>query len=131
MPNKCTYCGKMHPDDAQYLMTGCDKCGCKFFFYVREENLARMQDDMERMERFSKADINEIESDVREILPEAAKQETVVLDIEAIRIVRPGKYEIDVTNLFNQRPIVIKVGAGRYEIDLSTIMQKWKDKLVK
>ncbi len=128
MPNKCTYCGKIHPDDAQYLMTGCDKCGCKFFFYVREENLARAQEDMER---FSKAEISEIESDVREILPETAKEETVVLDIEAIRIVSPGKYEIDVTNLFNQRPIVIKVGAGKYEIDLSTIMHKWKDKLVK
>ena len=128
MPNKCTYCGKIHPDDATYLMTGCDKCGCKFFFYIREENLARAQEDMER---FSKAEISEIESDVREILPEIAREETVVLDIEAIRIVSPGKYEIDVTNLFNQRPIVIKVGAGKYEIDLSTIMQKWKDKLMK
>jgi len=130
MPNKCTYCGKVHADDAAYLMTGgCDKCGCKFFFYVREENLAKAQEDVER---FSKAEMSEIEGDVREILPDAAKKEdTVVLDIEAIRIVSPGKYEIDVTNLFNQVPIVIKVGAGKYEIDLSTVMRKWKGKIVK
>jgi len=129
MPNKCTYCGKVHADDAAYLMSsGCDKCGCKFFFYVREENLAKMTEDIER---FSKSQISEIEEDVREILPDAAREETVVLDIEAIRIVSPGKYEIDVTNLFNQIPIVIKVGSGKYEIDLSTVMRKWKDKLVK
>jgi len=129
MPNKCTYCGKVHADDASYLMsTGCDKCGCKFFFYVREENLEKAA---ENLENFSKEDITEMESDVREILPDSAKDETVVLDIEAIRIVSPGKYEIDVTNLFNQKPIVIKVGAGKYELDLSTIMQKWKDKIAK
>lgn len=129
MPNKCTYCGKIHPDDASYLMKGCDRCGCKFFFYIREENLERTEEEMERLTR---ADMSEIEKDVRDILPdEAGKEETVVLDIEAIRIVRPGKYEIDVTNLFNQRPIVIRVGAGKYEIDLSTIMHKWKEKLAR
>lgn len=129
MPNKCTYCGKIHPDDANYLMSGCDKCGCKFFFFVKEENLPRLESQIGRL---SREDVSEIEGDVREILPDSAgKDETVVLDIEAIRIVRPGKYEIDVTNLFNQIPIVIKVGAGKYEIDLSTVMKKWKDKLVK
>jgi predicted nucleic acid-binding Zn-ribbon protein len=128
MPNKCTYCGKIHPDDANYLMTGCDKCGCKFFFYVREEHLQRIQEDLARL---THGDINEIEKDVRDILPESAeKDETVVLDIEAIRIVAPGKYDIDVTNLFNQIPIVIRVGAGKYEIDLSTVMSKWKGKIV-
>lgn len=129
MPNKCTYCGKLHPDDAAYLMTGgCDRCGCKFFFFIREGSIEKFQHEAEGL---TKDEVSEIESDVREILPEAQKEETVVLDIEAIRVLRPGKYEIDVTNLFNQRPLVIKVGAGKYEIDLSTIMQKWKGRLIR
>ncbi len=129
MPNKCTMCGKVHPDDAPYLMEGCNQCGNKFFFYVREEHIAQMEKETKDLTR---KEMQEIESDVREIIPEEAKKdETVVLDLEAIRIIKPGKYEIDVTTLFNQRPIIIKVGPGRYEIDLSTIMKKWKGKVIR
>jgi len=121
-------CGKIHPDDAKYLLEGCDKCGNKFFFYVREEHIAQMEQDTKDLTR---TEVREIEEDVRDIIPEEAKKdETVVLDLEAIRIIKPGKYMIDVTTLFNQRPVVIRVGTGRYEIDLSTIKKKWKDKML-
>jgi len=122
-------CGKIHPDDAPYLMEGCDECGNKFFFYVREEHVDQMEEETKDL---SRKEIEEIEQDVRDIIPdESKKEDTVVLDLEAIRIIKPGKYVIDVTNLFNQRPIVIRVGSGRYEIDLSTIMKRWKGKIVK
>ena len=122
-------CGKIHPDDAPYLMEGCDRCGNKFFFYVREEHLKKIEEETKDL---TKKQMKEIEKDVRDIIPEDEHRgETVVLDLEAIRIIKPGKYMIDVTNLFNQRPIVIRVGSGRYEIDLSTIMRKWKGKIVK
>ena len=129
MPNKCTYCGKIHEDDSPYLMKGCNKCGNRFFFYVREEHLQQMEKDTKDL---TKKEIEEIERDVRDIVPSDIKKDnTVVLDLEAIRILKPGKYMIDVGNLFNQRPIIIWVGSGRYEIDLSTIMQKWRGKIVK
>lgn len=128
MPNKCTMCGKIHPDDAKYLLEGCNECGNKFFFYVREERIKQMEQDTKDLTR---TEIKEIEEDIRDIIPkEAKKDETVILDLEAIRIVKPGKYMIDVTTLFNQRPIVIRVGMGRYEIDLSTIKKKWRGKML-
>jgi len=125
MPNKCTGCGKVHPDDAPYLLKGCDKCGSKFFFYVREDNLKQAEKDIRMLTR---KDVKEIEEDVRFIIPEGRikKDETVVLDVEAIRVIKPGKYKIDVTNLFLQKPIVIRVGSGKYELDLSTLMTKIK-----
>ncbi len=124
MPNKCTGCGKVHADDAPYLLKGCDKCGSKFFFYVRGESLKRAEKDINKL---SKGDMKEIEDDIRFIIPEGrSKEETVVLDVEAIRVIRPGKYKIDVTNLFLQRPIVIRVGSGRYELDLSTLLTRLK-----
>lgn len=127
MPNKCTVCGKVHPDDAKYLLEGCDKCGSKFFFYVRQESLGKAEEDMSKL---SRKDLKEIEEDIRDIIPkESDKGETVILDIEAINVIRPGKYEIDVTNLFAQKPLVIKVGSGKYEIDLSTLISKWREKL--
>ena len=122
MPNKCTRCGKIHPDSADYLVNGCDVCGSKFFFYIRQEAVHKYEKEVEKL---TKQEVKEIEQDIREILPEKIdKDETVILDLEAIRVIKPGKYRIDVTNLFTQKPVVIRIGPGKYELDLSTIMQK-------
>lgn len=117
MPNKCTNCGKIHMDDANYLLSGCNECGSKFFFYVRQEVLASLEKEVEEI---TKEEIKEIEKDVREIAGIA--EETVILDIEAVRVVSPGKYMIDVTTLFNQKPIVIRTAEGKYKLDLSSLI---------
>ncbi|MBU4246144.1 MAG: Zn-ribbon containing protein [Nanoarchaeota archaeon] len=148
MPNKCTKCGKLHDDDANYLLTtGCDSCGGRFFFFVREGYVPEVEEEVSRI---TKKEMKEIERDIRSILPirvwerksieikdgkikerknkqEKGEQEeeTVVLDIEAIRVIKPGKYRINVETLFNQKPIVVKVGAGKYEIDFSVIAEKF------
>ena len=131
MPNKCTKCGKLHEDGAEYLMNGCDECGSKFFFYIRQEILEKTEKEVEEMTKsLTEKDIQEIESDIREIVPEYVKKEdTVILDLEAIRILKPGKYRIDVTNLFTQKPIVIRIGPGKYELDLTTLVAEKKEKI--
>lgn len=127
MPNKCARCGKIHPDDADYLLKGCNECGSKFFFYVRQEVMKTVEREIDRL---SPKEIEEIERDVRDIIePEhIEKDETVVLDLEAIRVVRPGKYVIDVANLFTQKPIVIRSSPGKYELDLSVLLSRFKKK---
>lgn len=128
MPNKCTKCGKLHDDAAEYLMTGCDECGSKFFFYIRKEALEKTEKEIKEITKsLTEQDIQEMEKDIREIVPEYIKDEdTVILDLEAIRILKPGKYRIDVTNLFTQKPIVIRVGPGKYELDLTTLVKEKK-----
>jgi predicted nucleic acid-binding Zn-ribbon protein len=127
MPNKCTRCGKIHSDDSPYLFQGCDQCGSKFFFYVRQEAL---KDAEKELKDLKPKEIDEIEKDIRDIIPkDVDKDETVVLDLEAIRVIKPGKYRIDVSNLFTQRPIVIRVGPGRYELDLTTMMSKFRKRM--
>ncbi|RLJ07873.1 MAG: hypothetical protein DRP12_01530 [Candidatus Aenigmatarchaeota archaeon] len=124
MPNRCAKCGKIHPDDADYLMNGCDVCGSKFFFWVREEDLEKFEKELGKLDR---QEIREIERDIREIIAEEREikpEETVILDVEAIWVIRPGKYRIDLVNLFNQRPLVVKVGPGKYIIDLKTLMPR-------
>ncbi len=127
MPNKCTHCGKIHPDEADYLLEGCNECGSKFFFYIKEDNLKKAE---ETVKKLTKTQLKEIESDVREIISNnektSTKDDAVALDIEAINIKQPGKYEIDLVNLFNQSPLIIKLGAGKYKIDLSTLKFKWR-----
>lgn len=119
MPNKCTNCGTIHPDEADYLLEGCNECGSKFFFFVRQEVLDKVEEEVETI---SPEEVKEIEKDVREIA--GVQEETIILDLEAIRVIAPGKYRIDVTNLFNQKPIVIRTGEGRYKLDLSILTGK-------
>ncbi len=123
MPNKCTRCGKIHPDEAEYLLKGCDKCGSKFFFYVSEGALKKLDKEIEKL---TPRELDEIERDIRDIVPSVRKGETVIFDLEAIRVIKPGKYMIDVTRLFQQKPIVIRTGMGKYELDLSVLLTKWR-----
>jgi len=125
MPSKCTKCGKIHPDNAPYLLKGCDECGSKFFFYFRKELLPQAERDMSRI---TNKQMDEIEEDIRKIIPETSSKDTVVLDLEAIRVIKPGKYKIDVTNLFNQKPLVIRIGPGKYKLDLSLLTSRLSKK---
>jgi len=125
MANKCTKCGKLHDDEAPYLLTkGCDACGGRFFFFVRDEFAAEMNKEVAQI---SKKEMKEIERDIREIAPIKEKQkkdDTVILDFEAICVIKPGKYRINVETLLKQRPIVVRVGNGKYEIDISSAVMK-------
>ncbi len=126
MPNKCTKCGKLHGEDADYLLQrGCE-CGSRFFFFFRQEALKAVEKDIEQL---TPEDVEEIEKDIREIVSkEISGEETVILDLESIRVTGPGKYMIDVTNLFTQSPIVIRLGPGKYKLDLSILMKRLKKK---
>ncbi|MEM5798248.1 MAG: Zn-ribbon containing protein [Candidatus Aenigmatarchaeota archaeon] len=124
MPNRCARCGKLHPDSADYILNGCDECGSKFFFFVKEKDIERIESELRWL---SKSEVSEIERDIREIISEETEikpDDTVVLDVEAIWAIKPGKYRIDIVNLFSQRPLVVKVGPGKYLIDLRTLLPR-------
>jgi len=42
----------------------------------------------------------------------------VILDLETIRVLKPGKYELDVVKLFKGDSLVYKIEDGKYIIDL-------------
>ena len=45
-------------------------------------------------------------------------EKPVILDLESVRILKPGKFEIDVVSLMNRKPVVFKVSEGKYLIDI-------------
>jgi len=54
----------------------------------------------------------------------------VILDLESIKVLKPGKYEIDVVNLFSKkRPLIYKLEEGKYIIDLASSIKVNSDKL--
>ena len=113
MPHQCVRCNTFYEDGSQEILKGCD-CGGKLFFYIKREKLAEARSIVVNLTEQEK---EQIEQDVIDIVGEQ-QDEPVILDIEAIRIQKPGKYEIDLVPLFKGDPLVYKVGEGKYIIDL-------------
>ncbi len=123
MPHQCVRCGELYEDGSKELLEGCPKCGGKFFFYIRKEKL---EEQKEIRTKIGKKDLQKMEKDVRSMLPVDKRSEPVILDLETIRVIKPGKYEIDIGSLMRGNPIIIQVGEGKYYIDLFTAMNKKK-----
>lgn len=134
MPHQCVHCGEVYPDAAPQLLSGC-KCGSKFFYYIKKEKVEELRQELqETLFDISKADKIRMEKDIREItgMSEEDKEKPVILDVESIRILEPGKYEIDIINLFSKtRPIIYKLGEGKYVIDLNDLIKVGRDELNK
>ena len=120
-------CSRILPQASEELLKGCADCGSHFFFYIREEQLAKAKEDPIVIPEVQR---KEIEKDVREIVGIEKEDQPVILDLESVRITSPGKFEIDVVNLFNEgRPLIYKLEEGKYLIDLATTLGKYTKKL--
>jgi predicted nucleic acid-binding Zn-ribbon protein len=117
MPHQCVRCGKIYDDGAQEILTGCS-CGGRLFFYIKKEKLAELKKSISKL---SQSEKQEIEKDVLELIgaPEEQGEEPIVLDFESIRVLKPGKYELDLVQIFKKKPLIYKVGDGKYYIDLA------------
>lgn len=125
MPHRCVHCSKTYDDGAREILHGCS-CGSKFFFYLTQEKLAKLQQAPVEPLPLSIEEKQQIEHDVREIIGVEENQEApIVLDFESVKILKPGKYMIDLHNLFNkERPLVYTLEEGKYFIDLGAQVEK-------
>ncbi|MFH0831575.1 MAG: Zn-ribbon containing protein [archaeon] len=117
MPHQCVHCGKIYPTASKELLQGCP-CGSHFFFFVNASDLNVLKEETSSL---TTEDKKEIEEDVREILGvDETELKPIILDFESIRINKPGKFEIDLVNLFRKKPLVFKIEEGKYIIDLAS-----------
>jgi len=127
MPHQCVRCNTFYDDGATEIIKGC-KCGGKLFFYVKKEKLEQAQKAAEETKLTIK-EKEQIEKDVFELVgSEIDNDQPVVLDLEAIRVLKPGKYELDLVHLFKGEPLIFKLEEGRYMIDLVESFKKFTDK---
>lgn len=125
MPHQCVKCGILYEDTAHELLKGCS-CGSKFFFFISQDNLKEVQKETKKLTPTEK---KEIQDDVMDIIgPEIDKTMPVILNLESIRIKKPGKFEIDLVRLFKGMPLVYKIEEGKYFIDLPSTFQMGKRK---
>ncbi len=125
MPHQCVRCSTLFPDGAQEILKGC-QCGARLFFYIKKKHI---EEGKEIINNLSTDEKVQIETDIAEIM--AIKNEDqdrpVILDIEAIRVLQPGKYELDLVHLFKKDPLIIKLEEGKYMIDLGQLFAKGKE----
>jgi len=125
MPHRCVRCGKMYDDGAEEILQGCS-CGARLFFFVKKKDLEESKEIVENLSENEKKQIERDVFDLVGISPEAERP--VVLDLESIRVMKPGKFEIDLVNLFNKsKPIVYKLEEGKYIIDIAESFKRNKD----
>jgi len=128
MPHQCVRCNKIFDDGSDQILKGCD-CGGKFFFFIKKSALEKRQKEVEQV-KLSEEEKDQIENDACDIIG-VNKDEldhTVILDLETIRILQPGKFEVDIVKLFNKKnPLVYKLEEGKYMIDVAESFKREKE----
>jgi predicted nucleic acid-binding Zn-ribbon protein len=125
MPHECVRCKTFYDDGAAELLKGCP-CGGRLFFYIRKEKLEQARGVLEEV-NLTENEKDQIERDVFDLVGvDADREEPVILDLEAIRVLKPGKYELDLVNLFKGEPVVFKLDEGKYIIDLAQSFKRFR-----
>lgn len=122
MAHQCVRCNRFYEDGAKELLKGCE-CGGKFFFFVKNKDLEQAKDIASSIPDEEKT---QMEKDVFEMIGITDKSKPVILDIESIRINKPGQYEISLVDLFSGKPLVFRIGEGKYIIDLANTFRDAK-----
>ncbi|MBI4140176.1 hypothetical protein HY483_04450 [Candidatus Woesearchaeota archaeon] len=123
MPHQCVRCNTFYNDGSKNIIEGCS-CGGKLFYYIRKEKLEQLRNNLESLPQLSPLQQKEIERDVRTIVGNIEEEKPVVLDVENIKIVGPGKYELDLVQLFKGEPLVFKIEEGKYFIDIAETFRR-------
>ena len=123
MPYKCVHCTEVFEDGSKEILTGCSSCNSKFFFYIRKEKLREIIENKDKeIPELTSHEKEQIEQDVRDIAGIKDEETPVFLDFESIKIIKPGKYLLDLSKLFAMdKPRIYKLEEGKYIVDLSAI----------
>jgi predicted nucleic acid-binding Zn-ribbon protein len=127
MPHQCVRCNAFYEDGNEAVLKGCS-CGAKLFFFIRKERLEKLKKVEEAPAPVSVEERKQIEEDVLNVLGVEEPEEPVVLDLESVRVLKPGKYEIDLVHLFKGEPLIFKLADGKYIIDIAETLRRMKKK---
>ena len=129
MPYRCVHCSEIYKDGAGELLTGCSKCKSKFFFYISEAKIKQLAEQGALEPKLSSQEKEQIEKDVRDIMGVEDEEVPVFLDFESIKVIKPGKYLLDLPKLFAMdKPRVYQLENGKYIVDLTKVVTQQKNK---
>lgn len=127
MPHQCVRCNTLYDDGASEIIHGCS-CGGRLFFFIKKEKLEEAKKITENI-NLTEEDKQQMEKDVFDLVgQDIDSEQPVILDLEAIRVVQPGKYELDLVHLFKGEPLIFKLEDGKYMIDIVQSFKQVKKK---
>ncbi len=119
MAYRCVHCSKIYEDSSQEILSGCTECRSKFFFYIKPDKLKTILSNKGEILQLSEKEKEQIEEDVREIAGVTNEETPIFLDFESIRVMKPGKYLLDLQKLFSRdKPRIYQLEDGKYIVDL-------------
>ena len=121
MPHQCVRCKTIYKDGSKEILKGCT-CGARLFFYISKKKLEQTKVELPEIKE---EELKQIEKDVRDMTGQD-EETPVVLDLESVRISKPGKYEIDLINLFQGQPVIFKIKDGKYIIDIAQTFKRMR-----
>jgi predicted nucleic acid-binding Zn-ribbon protein len=109
----------MYADGSAQILKGCS-CGAKLFFFIKKSAIAKKEAAQIKL---SSKEKEQIEKDVLDVIGIPDPDKPIILDLESINVVEPGKYELDLVRLFKGDPLIFKVEEGKYIIDIAESFQ--------
>jgi len=110
------------------MLKGCT-CGAKMFYFIKPEKFKLLKEKAEAAVKLSAEQRGQIEEDVYDIMGnEIDRDIPVVLDLESIEILQPGKYNLDLVKLFHEKePLIYKLEDGKYFVDVVESFQRFRN----
>ncbi|MBW6442515.1 Zn-ribbon domain-containing protein [Patescibacteria group bacterium] len=120
MPHQCVKCSRLIAPGSRELLEGCKECGGHFFFYIRDDQIEKIKEELVEIPQEEK---KRIEKDIREMAGITDQDAPIILDIESVRATGEGKFELDLVKLFQRnQPLIYKIEEGKYVIDLASTL---------
>ena len=125
MPHQCLKCQEVYSNDSDVILKGCIKCGSKVFMYMKNFPKKSEEEIEDNSFKISKEGKKAILRELEKREDFKSSDEPIILDLENIKVIDEGKYEIDINQLFKgDKPLVYKVDGGTYVLDLKFMRQK-------
>jgi uncharacterized protein len=127
MPHRCAGCKTLFPDVEQ-LKDGCPVCGSGKFIFVTGKNLKDQtvhtgidESVKTRQEKKRKNNYQKEKTDPEENQDPAS--------IESIRILEPGRYDLNLSRLAESDDRVVRIGSeDSYRLDLNSMIRQKRKK---
>jgi len=126
MPHKCMNCGKIYEDEAEELIEGCE-CGSNLFIYQQEfeEEEYNEAEGVDRELQEKRQDVkSELDKFVENLKDKVSRKTKISFDIQSIRIIEEGVYEVDIAKLLENVPLVVEAKEGEYIVHLASAFKK-------
>lgn len=109
MPHRCMNCGKTYEDDSEELIDGCE-CGSSLFMYENS-----VDSEVSEEER------KEVKSDIQQMVQQGLEENENIkfeFDLDSIVVEEEGVYNINISRLLQEIPLIIRKTEGVYHIHL-------------